>query len=46
MIRRALELSFLTIGVYLAVYYASGSGTVINSAGQQGVNLVKAFQGR
>jgi|GraSoiStandDraft_14_1057315.scaffolds.fasta_scaffold107542_6 hypothetical protein len=46
MIKRVVELSFLTIGTYLLVYYSSGSGTLINSAGSQGVNLVKAFQGR
>lgn len=44
--KQIVKYSFLAIGAYLAFYYSSGSGTLINSGGQQAVNLVKAFQGR
>jgi hypothetical protein len=46
MVKQALKYSFLAIGAYLAFYYSSGSGTLLNSAGTQGVGLIKAFQGR
>lgn len=34
------------IGLYLAVYYATGSGQLVNYGQAGAVNLVKAFQGR
>jgi hypothetical protein len=34
------------IGLYLVVFYASGSGTVIKSGAKGGTEIIKAFQGR
>lgn len=46
MIKKVVTYSFLAIGTYLVLYNATGSGTLINNTGTQGVNLIKAFQGR
>jgi hypothetical protein len=46
MMRRALELSFGAIFMYLAVEYASGGGTLIQTGGTEAVDTIKAFQGR
>ena len=44
--RTALKYGAGLIGLYLVVYYASGSGQLINN-GQAGLtNTIKAFQGR
>lgn len=44
--KTALKYGAGLIGLYLVVYYATGSGTVLNN-GQTGlVNTIKAFQGR
>jgi hypothetical protein len=34
------------IGLYLAVYYATGSGTLLQQGQSGAIGLVKAFQGR
>lgn len=34
------------IGIYLAVVYATGAGTLINATTDGAVNLTHAFQGR
>lgn len=44
--RKALTYGAVLIGVYLAVYYASGSGTVISTGTKGAVSVIKAFQGR
>lgn len=41
-----LHYSAMLIGGYLVVYYYTGAGTVINSAGTASSGLVRAFQGR
>lgn len=46
MMRRALELGFGAIFMYLAVEYASGGGTLLTTGGTQLDNTIKAFQGR
>lgn len=46
MARRALQLSFLAIFVYLGVEYATGAGTLLSTGGTQLDNTIKAFQGR
>jgi hypothetical protein len=38
--------SFVAIGMYLAFAYATGTGRVIGSAGDAGVGVIRAFQGR
>lgn len=44
--KTALKYGAGLVGLYLVVYYATGSGNLINN-GQAGiVNTVKAFQGR
>lgn len=44
--KTALKYGAGLIGFYLAVYYATGSGQLVNN-GQAGlVNTIKAFQGR
>jgi len=44
--RTALKYGAGLIGLYLVVFYATGSGNLINH-GQAGVvNTIKAFQGR
>jgi hypothetical protein len=37
---------FGAIALYLALYYASGSGTLLNNGGNAAVNFTKALQGR
>ena len=44
--KKALTYSAGLIGLYLLVYYSTGSGTLINNSSSGAVNLVKAFQGR
>ncbi len=44
--KKALVIGGGLIALYLAVYYASGSGTVLNGASSGAVNVIKAFQGR
>ena len=44
--KKALTYGAGLIGLYLGVYYWTGSTHLINSGSQGGVNLVKAFQGR
>lgn len=34
------------IGLYLVVFYASGSGKVISSGAAGGTSIIKALQGR
>ena len=34
------------VGLYLLVYYSTGSGKLLTGVSSGGVNLVKAFQGR
>lgn len=46
MLRRALELSFGAIFMYLLVENASGGGTLIQAGGTQVDDTIKAFQGR
>lgn len=41
-----VKYSFVAIGLYLAVAYASGSEGIIKTGFNSGSNLVKAFQGR
>lgn len=38
--------SFVAIGMYLTLAYATGSGRVIGAAGNSGVGIIRAFQGR
>lgn len=46
MLREALKYGGGLIALYLVVYYATGSGIVLNDATSGGTSLVKAFQGR
>jgi hypothetical protein len=43
---KALTYGATLIGLYLVVFYASGSGTVIKSGARGGTDIIKAFQGR
>lgn len=42
----ALKIGGLLIFTYLAVYYATGAGTVLGAGGKAGVGIIEAFQGR
>lgn len=44
--RTALRYGAILIGTYLVVFYATGSGTVLDKGTAGGVNVIKAFQGR
>lgn len=44
--KKVITYSFGAIGLYLVVYYASGSGTVISGATKGATSVIKAFQGR
>ena len=44
--RKFLTYGFLAIGGYLVLVHFTGARTVLNSAGTNSVNVVKAFQGR
>lgn len=44
--RTFLKYSAGLIALYLGVAYATGSGTLINSASKGAANLVKTFQAR
>lgn len=44
--RDALRLGAILIGTYLVVYYATGAGKVIGSAGTAVPGVIRAFQGR
>lgn len=37
---------FGAIALYLGLYYASGSGTLLSNGGTAAVNFTKALQGR
>ena len=44
--RKALTYSAGLIALYLGVFYATGSGAVIEASTTGAANLVKTFQGR
>lgn len=44
--RTGLKYAAGLIALYLAVYYATGAGQIVQQGSTGGVNLVKAFQGR
>ena len=44
--RTALKYSAVLIGTYLAVYYATGAGSLLNQGQQGATSVIKAFQGR
>ncbi len=46
MFKTGLKYAGGLIALYLGVYYATGSGTLIDKGSAGAVNLVKAFQGR
>ena len=44
--KTALKYGAGLIGVYLVVYYATGSGSLLTNGTTGTVNVIKAFQGR
>jgi hypothetical protein len=46
MFKTGLKYGAGLIALYLGVFYATGSGTLLTSGGTDAVNLVQAFQGR
>lgn len=44
--RTFVRYSFITIGVYLGVVYATGAGRLLDSGSRGAVGLIRAFQGR
>ena len=44
--RKALTYSAVLIALYLGVYYATGSGTLITDATNGATSVIRAFQGR
>lgn len=44
--RQALKYVGGLIGLYLLVYYASGSGTVISAGAKGSTDIIKSLQGR
>jgi hypothetical protein len=43
---KVIKYTFITIGVYLGVAYATGGGKLIKAGSAGGVGLIKALQGR
>jgi hypothetical protein len=46
MLRKTLTYGAVLIGLYLGVYYASGSGRLIQGATNGATGVIKALQGR
>lgn len=46
MLRKGMTYGAGLIALYLGVYYAAGSGSLISNGASGGATVIKAFQGR